>query len=140
MYKRQDLTAAPAGGEEYVTRFSTAMNDDFNTPEAYSVLFEMAREINRIKTESIEKASALGALMRELADIIGILHQDPEAFLKGDAAGNDDEVAEIEGLIKLRNDSRASKDWANADLARDKLNELGIVLEDGPEGTTWRRK
>ena len=135
-----DLTAAPAGGEEYVTRFSTAMNDDFNTPEAYSVLFEMAREINRIKTESVEKASALGALMRELADIIGILHQDPEAFLKGDAAGNDDEVAEIEALIKLRNDSRASKDWANADLARDKLNELGIVLEDGPEGTTWRRK
>ncbi len=135
-----DLTAAPAGGEEYVTRFSTAMNDDFNTPEAYSVLFEMARDINRIKTESIEKASALGALMRELADIIGILHQDPEAFLKGDAAGNDDEVAEIEALIKLRNDSRASKDWANADLARDKLNELGIVLEDGPEGTTWRRK
>ena len=116
------------------------MNDDFNTPEAYSVLFEMAREINRIKTESIEKASGLGALMRELADIIGILHQDPEAFLQGDAAGNDDEVAEIEALIKLRNDSRASKDWANADLARDKLNELGIVLEDGPEGTTWRRK
>lgn len=135
-----DVTAAPAGGEEYVTRFSTAMNDDFNTPEAYSVLFEMAREINRIKTESVEKASALGALMRELADIIGILHQDPEAFLQGDAAGNDDEVAEIEALIKLRNDSRASKDWANADLARDKLNELGIVLEDGPEGTTWRRK
>ena len=135
-----DVTAAPAGGEEYVTRFSTAMNDDFNTPEAYSVLFEMAREINRIKTESVEKASALGALMRELADIIGILHHDPEAFLQGDAAGNDDEVAEIEALIKLRNDSRASKDWANADLARDKLNELGIVLEDGPEGTTWRRK
>ncbi|MFA0233404.1 DALR domain-containing protein, partial [Vibrio sp. 10N.261.45.A7] len=131
-----DLTAAPAGGEEYVTRFSTAMNDDFNTPEAYSVLFEMAREINRIKPESIEKASGLGALMRELADIIGILHQEPEAFLQGDAAGNDDEVAEIEALIKLRNDSRASKDWANADLARDKLNELGIILEDGPEGTT----
>jgi len=81
----------------------------------------------------------LCALMRELADVIGILHQDPEAFLKGDA-GNDDEVAEIEALIKLRNDSRAAKDWANADMARDKLTEMGIVLEDGPEGTTWRRK
>ncbi|MBE3656739.1 cysteine--tRNA ligase [Vibrio navarrensis] len=134
-----DLSAAPAGGEEYVTRFTTAMNDDFNTPEAYSVLFDMAREVNRLKTESLEKASALGALMRELADVIGILHQDPEAFLKGDA-GNDDEVAEIEALIKLRNDSRAAKDWANADLARDRLNEMGIVLEDGPEGTSWRRK
>ncbi|MBE3652259.1 cysteine--tRNA ligase [Vibrio navarrensis] len=134
-----DLSAAPAGGEEYVTRFTTAMNDDFNTPEAYSVLFDMAREVNRLKTESLEKASALGALMRELADVIGILHQDPEAFLKGDV-GNDDEVAEIEALIKLRNDSRAAKDWANADLARDRLNEMGIVLEDGPEGTSWRRK
>ncbi|KJR21652.1 cysteine--tRNA ligase [Vibrio sp. S234-5] len=134
-----DLSAAPAGGEEYVTRFTTAMNDDFNTPEAYSVLFDMAREVNRLKNESLEKASALGALMRELADVIGILHQDPEAFLKGDA-GNDDEVAEIEALIKLRNDSRAAKDWANADLARDRLNEMGIVLEDGPEGTSWRRK
>ncbi|MDF4793352.1 class I tRNA ligase family protein, partial [Vibrio parahaemolyticus] len=134
-----DLNAAPAGGEEYVSRFTAAMNDDFNTPEAYSVLFDMAREVNRLKTESVEKASELGALMRELADVIGILYQDPEAFLKGNA-GNDDEVAEIEALIKLRNDSRASKDWANADMARDKLTEMGIVLEDGPEGTTWRRK
>lgn len=134
-----DLATPAAGGEEYVTRFAEVMNDDFNTPEAYSVLFDMAREINRLKTENLSAASALGSLMRELADVIGILHQDPEAFLKGDA-GSDDEVAEIEALIKLRNDSRASKDWANADMARDKLNEMGIVLEDGPEGTTWRRK
>lgn len=136
-----DLTASPAGGEEYVTRFTESMNDDFNTPEAYSVLFDMAREVNRLKGEDLEKASALGALLRELADVIGILHQDPEAFLQGGAAaGNDDEVAEIEALIKLRNDSRAAKDWANADMARDKLTEMGIVLEDGPEGTIWRRK
>ena len=125
--------------QKIIEDFEKAMNDDFNTPEAYSVLFDMAREVNRLKTESIEKASELGALMRELADVIGILYQDPEAFLKGDA-GNDDEVAEIEALIKLRNDSRAAKDWANADMARDKLTEMGIVLEDGPEGTTWRRK
>jgi cysteinyl-tRNA synthetase len=134
-----DITIPAAGGEQYVARFTEAMNDDFNTPEAYSVLFEMARDINRIKTVDIQQASELGSLMRELADVIGILHQDPEAFLKGDA-GNNDEVAEIEALIKLRNDSRASKDWANADMARDKLNEMGIVLEDGAEGTTWRRK
>ena len=134
-----DLSVAPAGGEEFVARFSAAMNDDFNTPEAYSVLFDMAREVNRLKTLDMNKASALGALMRELADVIGILHQNPEAFLQGEA-GSDDEVAEIEALIKLRNDSRAAKDWANADLARDKLNELGIELEDGPDGTTWRRK
>ncbi|EEX91826.1 cysteinyl-tRNA synthetase [Vibrio orientalis CIP 102891 = ATCC 33934] len=134
-----DLTVSAVGGEEYVARFNDAMNDDFNTPEAYSVLFDMAREINRLKAEDVAAASSLGVTMRQLADVIGILHQDPEAFLKGDA-GNDDEVAEIEALIKLRNDSRASKDWANADMARDKLTEMGIVLEDGPEGTTWRRK
>lgn len=134
-----DLTVTPAGGEEFVTRFSTAMNDDFNTPEAYSVLFEMAREINRLKTENIEAASKLGALMRELADVLGLLSQDPEAFLQGDN-GSDDEVAEIEALIKARNDARAAKDWAAADAARDAIAALNIVLEDGPEGTTWRRK
>ncbi|MFA0252626.1 DALR domain-containing protein, partial [Vibrio sp. 10N.261.45.A4] len=109
-----DATATPAGGEDYVSRFTAAMNDDFNTPEAYAVLFDMAREVNRLKGAELEKASQLGALMRELADVIGILYQDPEAFLQGDQ--EDDEVAEIEALIKLRNDSRASKDWANADL------------------------
>ncbi|OCH15215.1 cysteine--tRNA ligase [Aliivibrio sp. 1S128] len=134
-----DLTVTPAGGEEFVTRFSTAMNDDFNTPEAYSVLFEMAREVNRLKTENIEAASKLGALMRELADVLGLLSQDPEAFLQGDN-GSDDEVAEIEALIKARNDARAAKDWAAADAARDAIAALNIVLEDGPEGTTWRRK
>ncbi len=62
-----------------------------------------------------------------------------EQFLKGEV-GDDAEVAEIEALIKLRNDSRAAKDWANADMARDKLAEMGVVLEDGPQGTTWRKK
>ncbi|MUK63300.1 cysteine--tRNA ligase [Aliivibrio fischeri] len=133
-----DLSVTPAGGEEFVGRFSTAMNDDFNTPEAYSVLFEMAREVNRLKTENIDTASKLGALMRELADVLGLLSQEPEAFLQG-GSGNDD-VAEIEALIKARNDARAAKDWAAADAARDAIAALNIVLEDGPEGTTWRRK
>ncbi|MCP3698998.1 MAG: cysteine--tRNA ligase [Aliivibrio sp.] len=134
-----DLTVTPAGGEEFVTRFSTAMNDDFNTPEAYSVLFEMAREVNRLKTENIESASKLGALMRELADVLGLLSQEPEAFLQGNNS-SDDDVAEIEALIKARNDARAAKDWAAADAARDAIAALNIVLEDSPEGTTWRRK
>ncbi len=134
-----DATMTPAGGEEFVTRFSTAMNDDFNTPEAYSVLFEMAREVNRLKTENFEAASQLGALMRELADVLGLLSQDPEAFLQGDNSPND-EVLEIEALIKARNDARAAKDWAAADAARDAISALNVILEDGPNGTTWRRK
>ncbi|HIF9172621.1 TPA: cysteine--tRNA ligase [Photobacterium damselae] len=133
-----DTSVEAAGGEEFVTRFKEAMDDDFNTPEAYSVLFDMAREINRLKTDDVAAASVLGARMRELADVLGLLGQEPEVFLQSGA--NDDDVAEIEALIQQRLDARAAKDWAAADQARDKLTEMGIILEDGPQGTTWRRK
>ncbi|KJF82742.1 cysteine--tRNA ligase [Photobacterium angustum] len=134
-----DTSVEAAGGEEFVARFKEAMDDDFNTPEAYSVLFDMAREINRLKTDDVATASALGARMRELADVLGLLSQEPEAFLQG-GAGEDDNVAEIEALIQQRLDARAAKDWAAADDARDKLLAMGIILEDGAQGTTWRRK
>ena len=134
-----DISVEAAGGEEFVTRFKEAMDDDFNTPEAYSVLFDMAREINRSKTDDVATASTLGARMRELADVLGLLSQEPEAFLQG-GAGEDDNVAEIEALIQQRLDARAAKDWAAADDARDKLLAMGIILEDGAQGTTWRRK
>ncbi|PSU71930.1 cysteine--tRNA ligase [Photobacterium phosphoreum] len=134
-----DTSVEAAGGEEFVARFKEAMDDDFNTPEAYSALFDMAREINRLKTDDVAAASVLGARMRELADILGLLSQDPEAFLQG-GAGEDDDVAEIERLIQQRLDARAAKDWAAADDARDKLLAMNIILEDGAQGTTWRRK
>ncbi|MCQ1056520.1 cysteine--tRNA ligase [Photobacterium sp. DNB23_23_1] len=134
-----DSSVEAAGGDEFVTRFKEAMDDDFNTPEAYSALFDMTREINRLKAEDLAAASALGARMRELADVLGLLGQDPEAFLQS-GAGEDDDVAEIEALIQQRLDARAAKDWAAADEARDKLTAMGIILEDGPQGTTWRRK
>lgn len=135
-----DENATPAGGAEFEARFCAAMDDDFNTPEAYSVLFDIAREVNRLKTEDIIAANALAAELRKLAHVLGLLEQDPELFLQSGAHTDDDEVARIEALIKQRNDARSSKDWALADSARDQLNELGIVLEDGPQGTTWRRK
>ncbi|WP_318514664.1 cysteine--tRNA ligase [Photobacterium leiognathi] len=134
-----DTSVEAAGGEEFVARFKEAMDDDFNTPEAYSVLFDMAREINRLKADDVAAASVLGARMRELADVLGLLSQEPETFLQG-GAGEDDDVAEIEGLIQQRLDARAAKDWAAADEARDKLMAMGIILEDGAQGTTWRRK
>ncbi|CNF80476.1 TPA: cysteine--tRNA ligase [Yersinia enterocolitica] len=135
-----DENATPAGGAEFEARFRAAMDDDFNTPEAYSVLFDIAREVNRLKTEDMTAANALAAELRKLAHVLGLLEQDPELFLQSGAQTDDDEVAKIEALIKQRNDARSSKDWALADSARDQLNELGIVLEDGPQGTTWRRK
>ena len=135
-----DSNVQPAGGEAFEARFREAMDDDFNTPEAYSVLFDMAREVNRLKTEDLAAANGLAAALRQLSGVLGLLEQDPEAFLQGGAQSDDSEVAEIEALIKQRNDARQSKDWALADQARDRLNEMGIVLEDGAQGTTWRRK
>lgn len=136
--KGLDLTVEAAGADEFVSRFMAAMDDDFNTPEAYSVLFDMVREINRLKTSDMAAASQLGVALKELAEVLGILSSTPEAFLQGE--GNADEVAEIEALIVERNRARAEKDWPAADVARDRLNALGVVLEDGPEGTTWRKK
>ncbi|WP_439830099.1 cysteine--tRNA ligase [Aeromonas veronii] len=129
--------AAAAGGDEQVARFKEAMDDDFNTPEAYSALFDLVREINRQKAEDMAVAAALGARLRELGAVLGILQQDPEAFLKGDEA--DEEVAEIERLIAERNQARADKNWAAADAARNRLTEMGIVLEDSAGKTSWRR-
>ncbi|HHQ4701637.1 TPA: cysteine--tRNA ligase [Aeromonas hydrophila] len=129
--------AATAGGDEQVARFKEAMDDDFNTPEAYSALFDLVREINRQKAEDMAVAAALGARLRELGAVLGILQQDPDAFLKGDEA--DEEVAEIEQLIAQRNQARADKNWAAADAARNRLTEMGIVLEDSAGKTSWRR-
>ncbi|WOT04095.1 cysteine--tRNA ligase [Shewanella youngdeokensis] len=136
--KDLDLSVTAAPAEAFVAQFKSAMDDDFNTPEAYSVLFEMVREINRLKLTDLAQASALGVALKELADVLGILSQDVDTFFKGE--GSDDEVAEIEALIVERNRARKEKDWPAADIARDGLNALGVILEDGPEGTTWRKK
>ena len=135
-----DANAAPAGGEAFEARFREAMDDDFNTAGACSVLFELAREVNRLKGEDMAAASGMAAELRKLANVLGLLQQEPEQFLQGGAQVDDGEVAEIEALIKQRNEARTAKDWALADAARDRLNEMNIVLEDGPLGTTWRRK
>lgn len=119
-------------------KFVKAMDDDFNTPEALAVLFDLAKEINRLKQSDIKQASLSAQLLVTLANVLGLLNQSAEHFLQGDET--QDEVAMIEALIKQRNDARANKDWAAADQARDKLAALKIVLEDGPGGTTWRKQ
>ena len=126
-----------AENDQYVTAFKESMDDDFNTPGALAVLFELAREINKLKAENQAEANKLAARLKQLAGVLGLLEQAPETFLQGDA--NNDEVAEIEALIKQRNEARASKNWAAADEARNKLTAMGIVLEDGANGTTWRK-
>lgn len=132
-----DWNVELAENDQYVTAFKESMDDDFNTPGALAVLFELAREINKLKAENQSEANKLAARLKQLAGVLGLLEQDPETFLQGDA--NNDEVAEIEALIKQRNEARASKNWAVADEARNKLTAMGIVLEDGANGTTWRK-
>lgn len=133
----RDVKAGPAcGGDEYVERFTKFMDDDFNTPGALSVLFDLAKAVN---TSSGTEAEGLAGRLLELAGVLGLLTQDPVKFLQGQSDGADDDVALIESLIEERRAARANKDFAAADAARNKLTEMGVVLEDGPNGTTWRR-
>ncbi|AKO45402.1 cysteine--tRNA ligase [[Haemophilus] ducreyi] len=132
-----DLSVQANGGENYVTAFKTAMDDDFNTPAALAVLFEMAREVNKLKTEDQQQANALAVCLKELAAVLGLLTQDPDNFLKGEV--NIDQTAEIEALIQQRNQAKANKNWAVADQVRDKLKAMNILLEDTPIGTVWRK-
>jgi len=122
----------------FVVEFCKAMDDDFNTPQALSVLFEIAKQLNVAKQEQAENVNELAGTLKELGSLLGLLQQSPESFLQG--SGNDDEVAEIEALIAQRNQARADKNWALADEARDKLNAMNIVLEDSAGKTTWRKK
>ena len=116
----------------YAARFKAAMDDDFGTSEAISVLFELAGEVN--KSRDVQQAR----LLKDLAGVLGLLQRDPEAFLQGEA-GDGLSAAQIEALIQARKDARAAKDWAESDRIRDQLTAAGIVLEDSAGTTTWRR-
>ena len=111
-------------------RFKAAMDDDFNTPEAIAVLFDLANEVNT------NKATEAANLLKNLAGVIGLLAQDTDAFMQGEAANS---VLDIDGLIKARIDAKAAKNYAEADRIRQELADSGIALEDTPQGTTWRK-
>jgi cysteinyl-tRNA synthetase len=123
--------------DSFVEQFIKVMNDDFNTPQALAVLFDLAKELNVAKNESSEKAPYLAATLKGLGDLIGLLQLSPASFLQGES--DNDEVTEVEALIKQRNDARASKNWASADEARDKLAAMNIIVEDSAGKTTWRK-
>jgi cysteinyl-tRNA synthetase len=121
----------------YVEQFTQAMDDDFNTPQAIAVLFEIAKELNVLKDNNKEQAIELAATLKTLGGIIGLFQLAPSAFLQGQ--NDEGEVAIIEALILQRNQARVDKNWASADDARDKLNAMNIVLEDSAGKTTWRK-
>ena len=126
---------------DYEQRFMAAMNDDFNTAEALAAMFDLARDLNKTRETDVEQASRLAALLRQLGGVLGLLQAEPEAYLKGgdgaSAGGLSD--AEINSMIEARQQARAEKNWAESDRIRGQLQDAGIILEDGPQGTTWRR-
>ncbi|MFI0471411.1 cysteine--tRNA ligase [Halomonas sp. HMF6819] len=126
----------PIEDASFDARFKAAMDDDFNTPEALAVLFDLAREVNRAKTEAPSSAPALAAELVRLGGVLGLLQQAPQAFLKGTASAAISD-AEIEAKIEQRKQAKMDKDFARADAIRDELAALGIVLKDSREGTTW---
>jgi cysteinyl-tRNA synthetase len=137
----RDIEPAESYPPTAATRqFEAAMDDDFNTPEAIAALQGLASEINRAKSANDwGKASALAAELKKLAAVIGVLHLQPEEFLrKGKASGLAD--AEVEKLIGERRAARTARNFKESDRIREQLAQAKIVLEDKPDGTTtWRR-
>lgn len=131
--------------ENWRVRFEQAMDDDFNTPEALAVLFDLSREINKLHDHDEMAAARLGASLRHLGKWLGLLQADPESYLKSGAevvASLSSGIAseEIEALIAQRNIARKAKNWAEADRIRAQLQEAKVVLEDTSKGTIWRRE
>jgi cysteinyl-tRNA synthetase len=133
-----DLQATGAAdNSEYESRFMDAMADDFNTPEAIGVMFDLARDINRLKQDDPTAAATQAKLLVHLGATLGILQNDPATFLRT-GSGSDVDAAHIDTLINRRNQARADKNWQEADAIRDELKALKVVLEDKDGATTWR--
>ena len=113
-------------------KFKAAMDDDFSTSEALAVLFDLANEVNKTKSAST------AALLKNLAGVLGLLQREPEAYLHGGAAGEENSL-DVDAMIIQRNEAKKAKNYALADQIRKDLAEAGIVLEDTPQGTIWRK-
>lgn len=121
----------------YTERFIEAMEDDFNIPEALALLFDMARELNKIKLSDPHHAGLLAHELLSLGQVLGLLNSSPEEFLKGPSNSKTDQA--IQDLIQQRTEAKKNKNFAEADQIRKNLLAQGIILEDTPNGTLWRK-
>ena len=121
----------------YERAYVEAMDDDFNTPEALGILFEMVAEINKIRSTNFDLACQLGKLLLRLGNFLGILNLSPEEFLRGEDDLNINR-SEIDNLIQERETARAVKNWQRADEIRDQLLKMKVVVEDNASGSDWR--
>jgi cysteinyl-tRNA synthetase len=118
---------------DFASRFGAALDEDFDSHGAIAVLFELAGEVNR------QRSSQQAGLLKALGAVLGLLEREPTVYLRGAAqAGGLDEAA-IGQIIQARADAKKSRNFAEADRLRDELKAAGIVLDDSPQGTTWRR-
>ncbi|MCB5161830.1 cysteine--tRNA ligase [Marinomonas algarum] len=136
---RDQPMAAEYTPSEYTQRFEEAMKDDFNTAVAISVLFELVRDLNKAKTEAPEKAMTLATELKTLAELLGLLYQDPEYFMQNGTVSEGLSDDDIQRFIEERAQARKDKNFARGDEIRDELAAQGIELLDSREGTTWTR-
>ena len=131
-----DLSEADRAAAEIPEELIAALEDDLNTPKALAAMFNLARELN--KEDDAEKRRALAAELRTAGDLMGLLQMDPEAWFSGEDEGGLS-AERIEALIGERTAAKAARDFAVADRIRDELAAEGVIIEDGPDGTKWRR-
>lgn len=125
---------------DYTERFYAAMDDDFNTPKAFAVLFDLVTELNTASRENNPLAGQLAYQLKQLGGILGLLQQEPDHFLQGDDKEGEISAAEIESQIAQRAAAKADKDYTEADRIRQWLADQGIILKDSREGTSWYRE
>ena len=125
---------------DYIERFEEAMNDDFNTAKAISVMFECANDINKQRSLDPEQASLMAGDLLQMAEPLGLLAQDPNEYLQS-TTGSDAAISndDIDSQVTKRLQAKADKDWALADQIRDELKAQGVIVEDKGKETSWRR-